>query len=181
VRRELRDVRSAAEQDLSNLTRLKGLFLDCLLRAEIPGFMEDDIVNMDPPWFLPEVVGTGSGDMATTAFSTLGSGGKKNLFKCCFALAVHRLAAELGTLLPTVLVIDSPMKNISERENREQFEGFHQLLYELKEVELSDTQMILIDKEYCPPPDKVAFTVTSRHMRVDNDSEPPLIRYYRGK
>jgi len=180
TRRELNEARAAAEQDLSNLQKLMKLFLDCLLRAKVPGFEADDIVQMNPPWFLPEVHG-GSGDLATTSFSTLGSGGKKNLFKCCFALAVHRLAAEIKTLLPTFMVIDSPMKNISERENRTQFEGFHHLLYELCSSELAGMQVILIDKEYCPPAEELDVSVTSRHMRVDSDTEPPLIPYYRGK
>ncbi|MCA9054595.1 MAG: hypothetical protein KDA75_12210, partial [Planctomycetaceae bacterium] len=98
-----------------------------------------------------------------------------------FALAVHRLSAQLGTLLPSVLIIDSPMKNISERENREQFEGFHQLLYQLAADELAGTQIILIDKEYCPPEEGAEVSVTSRHMMVDSDVDPPLISYYRGK
>lgn len=179
VRRELRQAREAAEQDLSNLNKLKGLFLDCLVRAKIPGFTYDDIVEMQPPWFLPLIEGA-SGEMATTSFSTLGSGGKKNLFKCCFALAVHRLSAEIGTLLPTLMIIDSSMKNISERENRKQFEAFHHLLYELADDELKEIQFILIDKEFCPPADESDIKVKSRHMRVDSKMEPPLISYYRG-
>ena len=178
VRRELKEARAAAEQDLSNLEKLKKLFLDCLLRAKVPGFEANDIIQMSPPWFLPEMQGS-SGELATTSFSTLGSGGKKNLFKCCFALAVHRLSAQLGTILPSLLVIDSPMKNISERENREQFEGFHQLLYYLATEELAGTQFILIDKEFCPPDDEYGVSVTSRHMMVDSDEDPPLIPYYR--
>lgn len=177
TRRELRDARAAAEQDLSNLQKLKKLFLDCLMRAKIPGFEADNIVQMTPPWFLPEVVGA-SGDIATTSFSTLGSGGKKNLFKCCFAIAVHRLSSELGTLLPTLLIIDSPMKNISERENRPQFEAFHQMIYQLAEGELKDTQIILIDKEFCPPEPGLEVLVKSRHMRVGSKEDPPLISYY---
>ena len=178
VRRELKEARAAAEQDLSNLEKLKKLFLDCLLRAKVPGFEANDIIQMSPPWFLPEMQGS-SGELATTSFSTLGSGGKKNLFKCCFALAVHRLSAQLGTILPSLIVIDSPMKNISERENREQFEGFHQLLYYLAIEELAGTQFILIDKEFCPPDDEYGVSITSRHMMVDSDEDPPLIPYYR--
>ncbi len=177
VRRELKEARAAAEQDLSNLQKLKKLFLDCLIRARIPGFEPDNIVNMSPPLFLPEVVGA-SGEIATTSFSTLGSGGKKNLFKCCFAIAVHRLSSELGTLLPTFLIIDSPMKNISERENRPQFEAFHQMIYQLAEGELKETQIILIDKEFCPPDPGLQVVVKSRHMRVGSKEDPPLISYY---
>lgn len=48
VRSELRDARAKAERDSLNLNRLKELFLDCLLRAKIPGFLPSDIVEMRP-------------------------------------------------------------------------------------------------------------------------------------
>lgn len=180
IRKELRQARDAAEQDTTNVKRLGELFLDCLLRAKIAGFGVDDMVKIRSPHFLPEVVSPESGELATVSFETLGSGGKKTLFKCCFALAMHRLAQEIGATLPTLLVIDSPMKNISERENRSQFEGFHHLLYELAEGELSTTQFVLIDKEHCPPAATDGLEIASRHMTVDKDDAPPLIRYYRG-
>jgi rRNA maturation endonuclease Nob1 len=181
IRSELKDARERAERDTQNLSRLKSLFLDCLLRAKIPGFFPDDIVEMKAPNFLPEVRSAGSGDLAVTSFTNLGSGGKKTLFKCCFAIAVHRLAVEVGAMLPTLLIIDSPMKNISERENREQFEGFFEMLYHLCESELNGTQFILIDKELCPPPEGFRPSFKARHMKPDDNNDPPLIRYYRGK
>ncbi len=94
---------------------------------------------------------------------------------------MHRLAVATGAMLPNLLIIDSPMKNISERENRTQFEGFHQLLYELAAGELAETQFILIDKEHCPPENPAEFTrsLLPRHMKVDDENEPPLIGYYR--
>jgi hypothetical protein len=39
-----------------------------------------------------------------------------SLFKCCFGIAILRLALEKGATLPDLVIIDSPMKNISERE-----------------------------------------------------------------
>jgi hypothetical protein len=181
IRSELKEARNRAERDTQNLVRLKKLFLDCLLRAKLPGFFPDDIVEMKSPHFLPEVTSAGSGGLAVTSFDNLGSGGKKTLFKCCFAVSVHRLAVEIGALLPTLLIVDSPMKNISERENREQFEGFHQMLYDLSQTELKGTQFILIDKELCEPPSGYAPSFASRHMKPDDSGDPPLIRYYRGK
>ncbi len=71
------------------------------------------------------------------------------------------------------------MKNISERENREQFEGFHQLLYELAAGELRQTQFIVIDKEFFPPPDDTDVEVFVRHMTPD-EQDGPLLRGYRG-
>lgn len=181
IKSELKDARERAERDTQNLIRLKFLFIDCLLRSKIPGFLQDDIVEMRSPHFLPEVASAGSGDLAVTSFTNLGSGGKKTLFKCCFAVAVHRLAVEVDAMLPTLLIIDSPMKNISERENRAQFEGFFEMLYDLCNSELKGTQFILIDKELCPPPEGFQPSFKARHMTPDDDKYPPLIRYYRGK
>jgi hypothetical protein len=180
IRRELARLREAAERDAKNLRRLEALFLDCLLRARVPGISARDAVAVDANSFFPTVTST---DTATiTSFSTLGSGGKKTLFKCCFAIAVHRLATEIGARLPTVLIIDTAMKNISERENREQFENFHKMLYEFAASELKQTQLILIDKEYCPPAAPLAtqLDLYVREMKLGDPKHPPLIGYYTG-
>lgn len=180
LRRELREAQAAAERDAGNLRQLERLFLDCLVRSRIPGFTRDDVVEIRSPWFLPEVIGPHDRGVTSTSFANLGSGGKKTLFKCCFALAIHRLAAAIGALLPTLLIIDSPMKNISERENREQFEGFHQLLYEMASGELQGTQFIVIDKEFFPPHGETGPEVLVRHMTPDDPAEGPLLHGYRG-
>lgn len=188
LRKELKEARERAERDTENLVRLQHLFLDCLLRAKLPGFYYDDSVEMKAPNFLPEVSSSGGGDLAVISFGNLGSGGKKTLFKCCFAVAVHRLAREIDSMLPTFLVIDSPMKNISERENRDQFEGFFEMLYSLSSTELRGTQFIVIDKEMCSPPNGYSPSFSKRHMRPNEQGIdpitnrfPPLISYYVGK
>lgn len=180
LRARLKDSQTKAERDTQNLERLKVLFLDSLLRAKIPGFTSQDYVEMRPPNFLPEIGGISSGDIALTSFGNLGSGGKKTLFKCCFAVAVHRLAAETGGLLPSLLIVDSPMKNISERENVEQFQGFHKMLYAFAQTELKDTQFIVIDKELYGPGERFERSFSGRHMTPSDDMFPPLISYYRG-
>ena len=180
LRRSLKEARTAAEGDTSNLTELENLFLDCLLRARLSGFTSEDHVVIKSPHFLPEVISPTVGDLSVTSFSNLSSGGKKSIFKACFAIAFHRLAVKINAVLPSFLIIDSPMKNISERENREQFEGFHQMMYELAETELSGTQIIMIDKEYCAPPENSKLNISVRHMTPEDDENPPLVRYYRG-
>ncbi|MEA2710291.1 MAG: hypothetical protein QOF78_2892 [Phycisphaerales bacterium] len=176
VREDLKAARSAAERDAGNLRELERLFLDCLMRARVPGFNPTDVVQMRSPTFVPEVSAPEAKDMIITSFANLGSGGKKTLFKCCFALAIHRLAGKVGAALPTLLIIDSPMKNISERENREQFEGFHALVYELVLDELRGTQVVLIDKEYLAPP--VGFELELVERRLS--PEEPLLSGFKG-
>ena len=179
-RSRLRESRDKAEQDSKNLDLLREFFLDCLMRSEIAGFTEADEIIIQPPDFYPEARSEEAGELITTSFSTLGSGGKKTLFKACYALAFHRLARSEGAILPALLVIDSPMKNISERENREQFEGFYRLVYELAQKDLADTQIVIIDKEFTPPKEG-ELDILARHMKVDDQDHPPLISYYRGK
>jgi hypothetical protein len=180
LRRLLKEARSEAEKDNSNLAELESLFLNCLVRSRYPGIKVDDIVNIKAPNYLPELVSPDIGDLAVTSFSNISSGGKKSLFKTCFAIAIHRLAMKIGAELPNFLIIDSPMKNISERENVQEFRGFHQMVYELAASELAGTQFILIDKEYLPPPKGLEIDFAARHMTPDNPDYPPLIRYYEG-
>ena len=137
IRSELRTAREEAERDRSNIELLEKLFLDCMLRSRLPGILEDDWIEVASPNFLPHVYGRNTGEMVFTSFANLSSGGKKSFFKCCFAVAVHRLAARTGAVLPTVLIIDSPMKNVSERENSEQYAGFHEMLHTMADTELS--------------------------------------------
>lgn len=146
IRAELKNMRAEAEKDTSNLDLLKELFLDCLVQSRLHGFKSDDSVEINSPTFLPQIYGKNTGNIVRTSFANLGSGGKKTFFKCCFAVAVHRLAAKVGVPLPTVMIIDSPMKNVSERENLAQFAGFHEMLHKLAETELKGTQFIVIDR-----------------------------------
>lgn len=182
-RAELRLARSAAESDAENIEILKRFFLDCLVRTGVPGIRGSDRVDIPTTTFYPLVYGAAGEEYgeAVTSFATLSSGGKKTLFKACFAIAVHRLAARVGARLPELLIIDSPMKNISERENREHFEGFYRMVYELKASELEATQVVLIDKEFAGPDKDIGVVVESRHMRPADPAHPPLIPYYQGK
>jgi hypothetical protein len=181
VRRELKEARAKAERDARNVRLLERMFVECLVESAVPGFTKDDIASLGGRSLMPVVRPREAGDLVVTSFDNLGSGGKKTLFKCCFAVALHRVAAATKAPLPSLMIIDSPMKNISERENKEQFERFHQMLYRLLESELSGTQLILIDKEMFPPREGASFTFTPRHMTPNERNAPSLIPYYRGK
>lgn len=178
LRAKLLRERDEAFKDRTNLNDLENLFLDCLVRSSFPGITETFKVSIDPKSFVPEVFPTDAADFAVTSFANMGSGGMKTIFKACYALALHRLAAKTGAALPSMLMIDSAMKNVSERENRELFQAFYSLVYELAAGELRDAQFILIDKEMFPVPEGVEVTVSSRHMAPGSRENPPLVPYY---
>ncbi|MCB4791343.1 MAG: hypothetical protein LHV68_05590 [Elusimicrobia bacterium] len=186
LRRELLEERKRAERDTSNLKNLEDLFLDCLIRAKLPGIKEEDMVTIPTNNLYPSVHSKGMENIAVTNFSNYGSGGKKTLFKACFALAIHRLSVKTGNIIPNLLIIDTPMKNISERENRVQFEGFYNLLYDLASSELQNTQFIIIDKEFFPPKQEFQdifvrhMKPNEKHTKPGENRTPPLIPYYNG-
>src|SRR5690606_26374101 len=98
---ELNKVREQAEKDTKNLDKLESIFLDMLLRSNFPGIKKDDSVSIKSPDFLPDVLDSRIGDLAVTSFANLSSGGKKTIYKSCFALAVHCLATSTkNTVLP---------------------------------------------------------------------------------
>jgi hypothetical protein len=154
------------------------LLLDCLVRSSFPGVTATYKVTIDPKTLVPEVAPTEAADFAVTSFANMGSGGMKTIFKSCYAIALHRLAAKKGASLPSILIIDSAMKNVSERENRELFRDFYSMVYELAASELQGTQFVVIDKEFFPVPDGLDLDVRSRHMAPGSRDDPPLIPYY---
>lgn len=178
LRAKLNRERDKAFKDRTNLEELETLLLDCLVRSSFPGVTATYKVSIDPKTLVPEVAPTEAADFAVTSFANMGSGGMKTIFKSCYAIALHRLAAKKGASLPSILIIDSAMKNVSERENRELFRDFYSMVYELAASELKETQFVLIDKEFFPVPDGLELDVRNRHMAPGSRDDPPLIPYY---
>jgi hypothetical protein len=178
VRARLARERDKAFKDRTNLQELESLLLDCLVRSSFPGVSASYKVTIDPRTLVPEVAPTEAADFAVTSFANMGSGGMKTIFKACYAIALHRLAAKKGAALPSLLILDSAMKNVSERENRELFRDFYSMVYELATGELQGTQFVLIDKEFFPVPEGLNLEVYSRHMAPGSRDESPLIPYY---
>ena len=105
----------------------------------------------------------------------------KALFKTCYALALHRLCAKIGDgRLPSIMIIDTPTKNVSSVENPAVIAAFFRLVYELAAGELADTQFIIIENEFSDVPADLPLEVFRRHM-VNGDTEnPPLVPYLVG-
>ena len=112
-------------------------------------------------------------------FYNAGSGGKKTLLNVCYILSIHRIAEQFNLPLPTFIIIDTPMKNIGEDINRQIFESFYKFLYELAEFNLTNTQFIIIDKEFFHSK-SVKIDIIDRLMTPNEEDNPPLISYYRG-
>lgn len=161
-----------------NLRLLEANFLKILHAIHFPEISAKDRVLVNTKTWMPFVYPAGKPGSSWT-FSDVGSGGKTVLFKICYALAIHKTAAEQDLNLPKLFIVDSTMKNITPDINREVFENFYQELYRLLADELKDWQCIIVDQTFSS---LKSFKNGSfeRKMLSDDPKFPPLIGYYKG-
>lgn len=161
-----------------NIRDIENAYLDALIGSRVPGVHRNDIVEINRRTWIPWILSEGD-EALKWYFSNAGSGGKKTLLKVCYAIALHKVASDNNLPLPSFLIIDTPMKNIGEEVNSDIFNSFYNYLYGLAETSLSDTQIIIVDKEYFSP-DAYEVDYYQRYMTPDEVEYPPLISYYRG-
>lgn len=161
-----------------NIRDIEKAYLEALLNTNVPGVNQNDSIEINRTTWIPWILSNGD-EALKWYFSNAGSGGKKTLLKVCYALALHKVAEENDLPLPNFIIIDTPMKNIGEDVNQDIFDSFYNYLYTLTETSLSDTQFIIIDKEYFPP-GEYEVEVYERYMTPNEAEHPPLISYYRG-
>jgi hypothetical protein len=159
------------------ITEIEKSYLNALISIGLPGVNPDDKVEIDRTSWIPYILEHGSKEH-TWDFFNAGSGGKMTILNVCYALAIHKVAAEKKLPLPNFLIIDSPMKNVGKGVNQEVFEAFYKYLYGLALGPLADTQLIILETDYVEHPEELPKMV--RKMTPDDPNFPPLIRYYRG-
>lgn len=160
----------------ANIAAIAAAFRRVMLDVGFPGVTPNDVVRLEPRNWRPVVVHDGE---QIWGFADAGSGGKKTLFNVCYALAIHEVALERGLPLPTVLIIDSPTKNISDEENPELLKALYRAIYRLAaRPEGQRIQLLLIDSDLAAPESSLPGFL-ARHIAGDAES-PSLIPYYVG-
>lgn len=150
-------------------------FKTIMLEVGFPGVSDEDDIVLDPRNWKPIVVHAAQ----EWGFWETGSGGKKTLFNVCYALAVHEVAQERGMPVPSLLIIDSPTKNISDDENPELVRSLYREIYRSAATRKgTGTQFLLIDSDLVEPESELAG-FSQRRMAGESDA-PSLISYYLG-
>ena len=144
------DESNVIKQNFShNLLGLSETLKSILLEIKFPDLYPDDNVRINPTTLIPSVYSF-SGEYKYD-YVTLSSSGIRTIFKICFALAIRCFIVDANqkSLLPSLLIVDTPMKNISERVDLQIYENLYRLLFNLfsGSGKLSHTQLILVDKE----------------------------------
>lgn len=178
IEREIEKEQERFAEGHKNARALETNFHSLLQAIHFPEIKPEDKVHINQRSWLPYILPKGNEQLAWT-FGDAGSGGKMVLFKICFALALHLTAAQRNLPLPQIIIIDSPMKNITPDINPEVFEFFYQELYRLLLTDLKEWQCIIIDQTYHEPPDELEEH-TERRLTKDDPNYPPLISYYHG-
>ena len=171
IEEERNRLRGADENAEAIAQKFKAIMID----VGFPGVSEDDEVSLDPRSWKPIVVHANQ----EWGFWDTGSGGKKTLFNVCYALAVHEVARERNLPTPSVLIIDSPTKNISDDENPELVTALYREIYRIAELRNgSGIQFLLIDSDLVEPEGDLDGFIERRMAR--EPEAPSLISYYDG-
>lgn len=178
IRRFIEDEEGRLSTAEENFKAIEANYRALLLAIGFPGVSENDMVVMNRRTLIPEIWTNGDEARKWTFFDA-GSGGKKTLLKISFALALHKTAAERNLPVPRLLIIDSPMKNITPDVNPGIFRSFYLQLYSLLAGPLSEWQCVVIDQTYFAPTDS-GLIVSEKRMTQHDPEYPPLIRYYVG-
>ncbi len=179
LEREIRQEQMRLSKADENFSALGANFLEALIATHVPGVGPKDTVNINRRTLIPEIWPEGD-ETAAYSFFTAGSGGKKTLFTICFALALHRTAAIKGMPVPSLLIIDTPLKNITPDINPELVAAFYKYLYRIAETDLLNHQIVIIDQALVEPSPESALDFVDRLMTEDDPEHPPLISYYHG-
>ena len=158
-----------------NIAAIAAEFKRIMLSVSFPGVSEADEVVIDPRNWKPRVV---HGDQEWTFWDT-GRGGKNTLCNVCYALAVHAVVLQRGMPVPSVLIIDSPTKNISEDENPELVQSLYREIYRLaRGQDGRQLQFLLVDSDLVRP--SVGLLGFSERRMAGEADAPSLIPYYEG-
>jgi archaellum component FlaC len=177
--REIREEQRRLSRADENFAALEANFLEALLATHVPGVAAEDKVVINRRSLIPEIW-PGGDQKYSYSFYTAGSGGKKTLFTICFALALHRTAALREMPVPTLLIIDTPLKNITPDINPDVVAAFYRYLYEVAVRDLREHQIVIMDQLLVEPPAQSNLVFAARLMTEDDPANPPLISYYRG-
>ncbi|MBI1355883.1 MAG: DUF3732 domain-containing protein [Acidobacteria bacterium] len=175
LRSQLEEERARLQGADEKIRAVAEEFKDVMLRVGFPGVSETDDVTLDPRNWRPTV----SHGAQEWSFWDVGSGGKKTLFNVCYALALHAVALRHEMPVPSLLVLDSPTKNISEDEDTELVQSLYTEIYQLaRDREGQGLQFLLIDSDFFPPGIDLPNFVDRR--MAGTDEAPSLIPYYVG-
>lgn len=174
LRTEFENERKRLSEADATVKKIADEFKRIMISVKFPGVYDDDQVVIDPRKWKPEVI---HGETAWSFWDT-GSGGKKTLFNVCYALAIHSIASKRNLPVPSLLIIDSPTKNISDDENPELINSLYKEIYQLALENQDKLQFILIDSDYVAPTIELP-DFKLRHMSGTEEA-PSLIPYYDG-
>jgi rubrerythrin len=159
----------------ANISVISSEFKRIMLAVSFPGFSEEDEIVLDPRNWKPTVVH----DDQEWGFWDTGSGGKKTLFNVCYGLAIHSAALLARMPVPSLLVIDTPTKNISDYEDPVLVRSLYDEIYRLANQFFEDgLQFLIIDSDLVDP--TIKLTDFSEKRMAGEPDAPSLIPYYDG-
>ena len=160
------------------LSELEQTYMELLIATGIKDVSKGDSVSISTDSWRP-VIRKNNQEFKDLTFENAGSEGLKTLMNDCFVFAIHIVAERYNLPLPRVILIDSPMSNITRAENEEVMEAFYHKILELSMTTLKNVQIIIIDADVVQIRSDIK-AISWMYMSKTDPSHPPLIPYYHG-
>lgn len=157
VRAEIANEESALSEAGDVLDQVATTFGAILRMVGVPDFDDRDYVQLEARTWYPKIRRKDGDPGVYWDFESASSGGTMVLFKVCYALAVHTVASRRNLSLPTLLMIDTPTKNIAEDVNPETIRRLFNTIYQLAATDLAETQIVIADSEVHRPRELLDF------------------------
>lgn len=174
--RQLKEEKKKRENAEKIIKEIEENYKRALLSISLPEFTTNDTIIINRKTWMPEII-PGDKTKRKYSFENMGSAGVKVLMNVAYALVLHKVAVENNLPLPTLLIIDSPSKNIEKDVNPEICTLLYNYIYSSAVGALSGTQFILIDNKYFEPP--ASLQKIEYFMTKNDKNHPPLIRNYK--
>ncbi len=178
INAEIATVRAAIASEMGAMSHAQQMvkeieetFLTILRRVGVPGVGHSERVRMDPTNWIPWVTNDAAPEDEWD-YIQASSGGRRVLFVVCYAIALHIVAERNNLPLPTLLMIDTPVKNVERDINRELVQKMQEVIF-LVADRFKLTQVILANGTF------ETFPFTIEPIRIELTRERGLIPYYR--
>ncbi|MGB8265453.1 MAG: hypothetical protein WCE44_03960 [Candidatus Velthaea sp.] len=146
VRRAIENEMRAIDEAQRAVEDIEAEFLRILQDVGLPGVSKASRVKVDTHDWIPWVSDPNRPD-EDWDYRSAGSGGKRVVFAVCYAIALHVVAERRGLPVPSILMIDTPVKNVERDINRELVNRVQRIIFEAA-ARLRETQVIVANGSF---------------------------------
>ncbi|HEY1682874.1 MAG TPA: hypothetical protein VGF98_14605 [Candidatus Tumulicola sp.] len=153
------------------ITEIEEALMENLMAVGVPGVDSEDRAVINIRTWMPKIQNRND-PRQFWDFDSAGSNGRRVLFTVCYAIAIHQVAERHGLPIPSILLLDTPTKDVARDANQEIHDAMQQRIAQLTSTSLKKTQLIVADSSF------VQVAPVSDYRLYELSRQSGLIKYY---